>query len=153
MIPKRKLFLKRQLMSFVHKLLSNPHPLFALMTAVLTPWARSLGQSRSLLCLSSESEFILHLSRWCSVAESSPALWPHGLQHTRPPCPSPSPGACSNSCPSTGRCHPDHLFLCHPLLLPSIFPSIRVFSSESALHIRWPKYWRFSFSISPSNKP
>ena len=45
-----------------------------------------------------------------------------------------------------------HLILCLPLLLPSIFPSIRVFSSESALHIRWPKYWSFSFSISPSNE-
>ena len=45
----------------------------------------------------------------------------------------------------------NHLILCHPLLLPSIFPSIRVFSSESALHIRWPKYWSFSFSISPFN--
>ena len=45
------------------------------------------------------------------------------------------------------------LILCHPLLLlPSIFPSIRVFSNESALHIRWPKYWRFSFNISPSNE-
>ena len=47
----------------------------------------------------------------------------------------------------------NHLTLCHPLLLlPSIFPSIRVFSSESLLHIRWPKYWTFSFSISPSNE-
>ena len=47
----------------------------------------------------------------------------------------------------------NHLVLCHPLLLlPSIFPSIRVFSSESVLHIRWPKYWSFSFSISPSNE-
>ena len=47
----------------------------------------------------------------------------------------------------------NHLILCHPLLLlPSIFPSIRVFSNESVLHIRWPKYWRFSFSISPSNE-
>ena len=45
-----------------------------------------------------------------------------------------------------------HLILCHPLLLPSVFPSIRVFSSESALCIRWPKYWSFSFSISPSNE-
>ena len=45
-----------------------------------------------------------------------------------------------------------HLILCHPLLLPSVFPSIRVFSSESALHLRWPKYWNFSFSISPSNQ-
>ena len=44
----------------------------------------------------------------------------------------------------------NHLILCHPLLLPSIFPSIRVFSNESVLHIRWPKYWSFSFSISPS---
>ena len=47
----------------------------------------------------------------------------------------------------------NHLILCHPLLLPpSIFPSIRVFSNESALHIRWPKYWSFSFTISPSNE-
>ena len=48
---------------------------------------------------------------------------------------------------------PNHLILCHPLLLlPSIFPSIRVFSNGSALHISWPKYWSFSFSISPSNE-
>ena len=47
----------------------------------------------------------------------------------------------------------NHLILCCPLLfLPSVFPSIRVFSNESALHIRWPKYWRFSFNISPSNE-
>ena len=47
----------------------------------------------------------------------------------------------------------NHQFLCHPLfLLPSVFPSIRVFSSESVLHIRWPKYWSFSFSINPSNE-
>ena len=47
----------------------------------------------------------------------------------------------------------NHLILCHPLLLlPSIFPSIRVFSNESRLHIRWPKYWSFSFNISPSNE-
>ena len=48
---------------------------------------------------------------------------------------------------------PNHLILCHPLLLlPSIFPSIRVFSNESIFPIRWPKYWSFSFSINPSNK-
>ena len=47
----------------------------------------------------------------------------------------------------------NYLFLCHPLvLLPSVFPSIKVFSNESALHIRWPKYWSFSFNISPSNE-
>ena len=45
-----------------------------------------------------------------------------------------------------------HLILCHPLLLPSTFPTIRVLSNESILHIRWPKYWNFSFSISPSNE-
>ena len=48
---------------------------------------------------------------------------------------------------------PNHLILCHPLLLPpSIFPSIREFSNESVLHIRWPKFWSFSFNISPSNE-
>ena len=46
----------------------------------------------------------------------------------------------------------NYLILCHPFLLPSIFPSIRVFSNESALHIRWPKYWSFSFNINPSNE-
>ena len=46
----------------------------------------------------------------------------------------------------------NHLILCHPLLLPSVFPSIMFFSNESILHIRWPKYWSFSFSISPSNE-
>ena len=46
----------------------------------------------------------------------------------------------------------NYLIFCHPLLLPSIFPSIRVFSNESVLHIRWPKYWSFSFSFSPSNE-
>ena len=82
----------------------------------------------------------------------SDSLWPHGLQHTRLPCPSPTPKACSNmSIESVMPSH--HLILCHPLLLlPSIFPSIRVFSNESVLHIRWPKYWNFSFSISPSNE-
>ena len=46
----------------------------------------------------------------------------------------------------------NHLILCHPLLLPSVFSSIRLFSNESTLHIRWPKYWSFSFNISPSNE-
>ena len=80
------------------------------------------------------------------------SLQPHGLQHTRLPCPSPTPRAYSNSCLSSQWCHPT-ISSCHPLLLPpSIFASIRVFSNESALHIRWPKYWLFSFSISPSSE-
>ena len=83
----------------------------------------------------------------------SDSLQLHGLQHSRLPCPSPSPGACSNSCPPSRWCHPTISSLCWPLLLlPSIFPSIRVFSNEPALPIRWPKYWSFSFSISPSNE-
>ena len=63
------------------------------------------------------------------------------MQHASLPCPSLSPGDCSNSCPLS-HC-------CHPTILSSV---VRVFSSESALHIRWPKYWNFSFSISPSNQ-
>ena len=86
----------------------------------------------------------------CSVISNS--LQPHGLQHTRLPCPSPTQSmlklmSIESVMPS------NHLILCHPLLLlPSIFPSIRVFSNESVLHVRWPKYWSFSFSISPSNE-
>ena len=87
----------------------------------------------------------------CSVASNS--LWPHGLQHTRLPCPFLTPGACSNSWSIESVIPSNHLLLCHPLiLLLTIFPSIRVFSSESVLHIRWPKYWSFSFSINPSNE-
>ena len=82
----------------------------------------------------------------------SDSLWPYGLQHARPPCPSPTPGVYSLM--STELVMPsNHLIFCHPLLLlPSIFPSIRVFSNESVLCIRWSKYWNFSFSISPSNE-
>ena len=80
----------------------------------------------------------------------SDSLLPHGLQHTRPPCPSPTRSLLKLM--SIKLVMPsNHLILCHPLLfLPSIFPSIRVFSNESVLRIRWPKYWSFSFSISPS---
>ena len=78
--------------------------------------------------------------------------WLHGLQHTRPPCPSPIPVVYSNSSPLTQWCHPT-ISSCHPLLLlPSIFPSIRVFSNESTLCMRWPKYWSFNVNISPSNE-
>ena len=81
----------------------------------------------------------------------SNSLRPHVLQHARFPCPSPSRGACSNSCPSV--ISPNHLILCCPLVLPpSIFPSVRVFSNMSVLLIKWPKSWSFSFSISPSNE-
>ena len=84
----------------------------------------------------------------CSVQFShsvvSNSLWHYKPQNTRPPCPSPTPRAYPNSCPLG--------WWSHALLLPSIFPSIRVFSNELALCIRWPKYWSFSFNISPSNE-
>ena len=73
-------------------------------------------------------------------------------QHARPPCPSPTPGVHSNSRPSSQWCHPAISSSRPLLLLPPIPPSIRVFSNESTLHMRWPKYWSFSFSISPSNE-
>ena len=80
-------------------------------------------------------------------------LWLHGLQHARLPCPSLSSRVCSNSRPLSQWCHPTISSSVAPFsLLPSIFPSIRGFSSESALPIRWPKYWSFHFIISPSNE-
>ena len=82
----------------------------------------------------------------------SDSLRPHGLQHARPPCPSPTPRVCQNPRPLSRWCHPT-ILSCHPLLLlPSIFPCIRVFSNESALPIRWSKYWSFSFNISLSSE-
>ena len=78
----------------------------------------------------------------------SDSLRPHESQHARPPCPSPSPGVHSGSVmPSS------HLILGRPLLLlPPIPRSIRIFSNESTLRMRWPKYWSFSFSIIPSKE-
>ena len=88
----------------------------------------------------------------CSVAKSCSTLWPHGLQYARLSCLSLSPGVCANSCPLSWLCYLTISSFATPflLLLPSVFPSIRVFSNESALRVRWPKCW--SFSISPSNE-
>ena len=83
----------------------------------------------------------------------SHSLWPHKGHKAcaRLPCPSLSPRVCSNLCPLKSVMLSNHLILCHPLLLlPIIFPSISVFTNESALCIKWPKY--LSFSISPSNE-
>ena len=80
-------------------------------------------------------------------------MWPHRLQHARLPCLSPTSRVYSNSCSTESVMPSNHLILCCPLLLlPSISPSIKVFSNESALLIRWPKYWSSSFNISPSNE-
>ena len=112
-------------------------------------------------CISSKYLFLSYSVQF-SRSVMSDSLQPEGLQHDRPPCPSPTPGAYSNSCPSWW-CHPTIcplLFLCRPLLLlccpllllPSIFPRIKGFSNESDLCMRWPKYWSFSFNISPFNE-
>ena len=82
----------------------------------------------------------------------SNSLWLHGLQHVRLPCPSQTPRACSNSCHWVGN------VIQPPHSLSSTSPSTfnlahhQVFSNESVLRIRWPKYWSFSFNISPSNE-
>ena len=81
------------------------------------------------------------------------SLRPHGLQHARPPCPSPTPRVYSNSCPLCQWCHPT----ISPSVIPfsscfQSFPASGFFSNASALRVRWPKCWSFSFSISPSNK-
>ena len=82
----------------------------------------------------------------------SNSLRPHGLQHTRPPCPSLTLKSLLKLMSIESVMPSNHLILCRPLLPPSILPSIRVFSNESVLHIRWPEYWSFSFSISASNE-
>ena len=77
----------------------------------------------------------------------SDSLQPHESQHARPPCPSLKLMSIESVMPSS------HLIFSRPLLLlPPVPPSIRVFSNKSTLHMRWPKYWSFSFSISPSNE-
>ena len=100
---------------------------------------------------SGNGSYFLPISVQFSHSVVSKSLRLHGLQHARLPCPSPTPRAYSNS--SIESVMPsNHLILCLPLLLPSsIFPSIRIFSNESVHRMRWPKYWSFSFSVSPSN--
>ena len=97
--------------------------------------------------------FHLFSSVQCSRSVVSDSLRPHESQHTRPPPPLPAPGVHPNPCPLSQWCHSTISSSVHLLLLlPSIFPRIRVFSNESALCISWPKYWGFSFNISPSNE-
>ena len=82
----------------------------------------------------------------------SDSLWAHGLQHTRLPCPSPSPEASSNSCPLSWWCHPTISSSGTPYSSCLLSSSIRVFSNKSIPRIRWPKYWSFSIRIRPSNE-
>ena len=100
--------------------------------------------------------FIFHILA-SSVQFSSSVVYnslrPHESQHTRPPCPSPTPGVQSNLTSIKSVMPSSHFILGRPLLLlPPIPPSIRVYSNESTLPMRWPKYWSFSFSIIPSKE-
>ena len=93
-------------------------------------------------------KFLWYQFSWVQFSHSvmSDSLQPHESQHARPPCP-PQTMSTESVMPSS------HLILCRPLLLlPPIPPRIRVFSNESTVHMRWPKYWSFSFSISPYNE-
>ena len=83
----------------------------------------------------------------------SDSLWPHGWQHTRFPCPSSTPRVCSNSCPSSWWCHPAISSSVVPFSsYPQSYPASGSFPNESVLRIRWPEYWSFRFSISPSSE-
>ena len=86
----------------------------------------------------------------CSVVSDS--LWPHELQHARPPCPSPTPRVHSDSRPSSRWCHPAISSSAIPFSSCRQSLPASVFSNESTLRMRWPKYWSFSFSISPANE-
>ena len=94
-----------------------------------------------------------HSILFSSVAQSCPTLWPHESQHSRPPCPSTTPRSSLKLMSIKSVMRSSYLILCHPLLfLPPTPTIIRVFSNESTLCIRWPKYWSFRFSISPSSE-
>ena len=106
------------------------------------------------LCCIPETNNINQLTVQFSCLVVSESLQSHGLQQARVPGPSPiTPGACLKLISIELGMPSNHLILCRLLLLlPSIFPSIRVFSNKSVLCIRWPEYWSFSFSISPSRE-
>ena len=125
------------------------------------------GNGNHSTILSWEIQWTKERSRWWSMGSQevefssvhvshsvmSDSLWPHDPQHVRPTCPSPTPGVHQNSCPLNWWCHPAIPSSVHPLLLPpSILPSNKVFSKESAVRMRWPKYWTFNFNISPSSE-
>ena len=113
------------------------------MSQLFTSGGQSIGVSASASVLPMDQS-VSQFSH--SVVPDS--LWPHGLQHARPPWHHQlKPMSIESVMPSK------HLILCRPLLLlPSIFPGVRLFTNESVLRIRWPRYWSFSFSISPSNE-
>ena len=98
-------------------------------------------------------KYVCTQHQFSSVTQSCPTLWPHGLQHFRLPCPSPNPRTCQNSCPSSLWCHRtlSSSVITFSFCLQS-FPASESFQMSLLLCIRWPKYWSFSFCISPFNE-
>ena len=117
-----------------------------MVSILVTPTTCGGGGRSFLLCP-------LKVSVPFSRSVMSDSLRPHGLQHARPLCPSSTHDEFTKLMSIESVMSSNHLILCRPLLLlPSTFPSIRVFSNESALRMRWPKFWSFSFNISPSSE-
>ena len=113
-------------------------------------------QQECTLLLKKKKNWLIKYKLFSSVQFSrsvvSDSLRPHESQHARPPCPSPTPGVHSNSCPWSWWCYPIISSSVTPFSSCPQFLPASVFSNESTLPIRWPKYWSFSFSISPSNE-
>ena len=108
---------------------------------------------RPFLYSSSVYSCVFFLSVQLIHSVMSDSLWPHGLQQTRLPCPSPTPGVYSNSCSLSWWCHPTISSSVVPFSsCPQSFPVSGSFPMSQVLRIQWPKYWSFSFSISPSNE-
>ena len=114
----------------------------------------SITSPRSALCPETTSASFSYPSVQFSRSLMSNFLPPHGLQHTKRPCPSPTPGVYSNSCLLSQWCHPTISSSVIPIFscLQPFPASSPVFSNKSVLHIKWQKYWSFSFNISPSNE-
>ena len=117
---------------------------------LLADWERALDMAFLPSNWEVGTDFISSVQFSCSVV--SDFLWPHESQHARPPCPSPTPGAYSNSCPLSWWCHPTILSFVVPFSSPFNLSQHQGLFKESVLRIRWPKYWSFSFSTSPSNE-
>ena len=116
------------------------------------PVMGSVKSAQSQIWPFSSLYFLLKFTVQFSHSVMSDSLWPHGLQHPRPCCPSPNPRVYSNSCSLSWWCHPDiSSSVVHFSSCPQSLP-VRVFSNESTLLMRWPKYWSFSFSIIPSKE-
>jgi len=136
---------------------------YSIILAGKTPWREESGVIQSMQLQRVEYGLVTKLQYFngsvhissvqISHSVMSNSLWPRGLQHARLPCTSPTFGAYSHLCPLSWWCNSTISSSVVPFSpQASIFPSIRVFSNESVLLIRWSKYWSFSFSISPSNE-